>query len=105
MNNSSFFNLYFLIVALCKIVPQLRIGYLSSYIVPLAFVLTVTMMKEAGDDIARRRRDKEQNQELYEVLNRNSSDALSIESKLVPALGLRVGDLVRLHKDVLYLQT
>lgn len=95
-----FFNLYFLMVALSQIVPQLRIGYLSSYIVPLAFVLTVTMMKEAGDDIARRRRDKEQNQELYEVLNRNSSDALSIESKLVPALGLRVGDLVRLHKDV-----
>ncbi|KAF6063295.1 phospholipid-translocating P-type ATPase, flippase family protein [Candida albicans] len=95
-----FFNLYFLIVALSQIVPQLRIGYLSSYIVPLAFVLTVTMMKEAGDDIARRRRDKEQNQELYEVLNRNSSDALSIESKLVPASGLRVGDLVRLHKDV-----
>ena len=95
-----FFQLVLLIVALSQIVPQLRIGYLSSYIVPLAFVLTVTMMKEAGDDIARRRRDKEQNQELYEVLNRNSSDALSIESKLVPALGLRVGDLVRLHKDV-----
>lgn len=34
-----FFNLYFLVVALSQIVPQLRIGYLSSYIVPLAFVL------------------------------------------------------------------
>ncbi|RCK60493.1 putative phospholipid-transporting ATPase NEO1 [Candida viswanathii] len=95
-----FFNLYFLVVALSQIVPQLRIGYLSSYIVPLAFVLTVTMMKEAGDDILRRRRDKEQNHELYEVLNRSSSDSLTVETKLVPAMGLRVGDLVRLHKDV-----
>ncbi|EMG46961.1 NEO1 Probable phospholipid-transporting ATPase NEO1 [Candida maltosa Xu316] len=95
-----FFNLYFLVVALSQIIPQLRIGYLSSYIVPLAFVLTVTMMKEAGDDIQRRRRDKEQNNELYEVLNRSSSDALTTETKLVPASGLRVGDLVRLHKDV-----
>lgn len=95
-----FFNLYFLVVALSQIVPQLRIGYLSSYIVPLAFVLTVTMMKEAGDDIQRRRRDKEQNHELYEVLNRSSADSLTVETKLVPAMGLRVGDLVRLHKDV-----
>lgn len=94
-----FFNLYFLIVALSQIVPQLRIGYLSSYIVPLAFVLTVTMMKEAGDDITRRRRDKEQNFERYEVLNRNSADALTTESKLVASKNLKVGDLIRLHKD------
>ena len=92
-----FFNLYFLIVALSQIIPQLRIGFLSSYIVPLAFVLTVTMMKEAGDDIARRRRDKEQNGELYEVLNQASS--LTEESKYVPSKNLKVGDIVRLHKD------
>ncbi|KAG2735633.1 hypothetical protein G9P44_001847 [Scheffersomyces stipitis] len=94
-----FFNLYFLVVALSQIIPQLRIGYLSSYIVPLGFVLTVTMMKEAGDDIARRRRDREQNNELYEVLNRSSPSALSNEIKLIPSRNLKVGDLVRLHKD------
>lgn len=92
-----FFNLYFLLVALSQIIPALRIGYLSSYIVPLAFVLTVTMMKEAGDDITRRKRDSEQNNERYEVLNRLSSitqDVTTIQSK-----NLKVGDLVRLHKD------
>ncbi|CUM47491.1 uncharacterized protein AC631_04948 [Debaryomyces fabryi] len=94
-----FFNLYFLLVALSQIIPQLRIGYLSSYIVPLAFVLTVTMMKEAGDDIARRRRDKEQNNELYEVLNRSSPLSLTQEAKMVASKNLKVGDLVRLHKD------
>lgn len=90
-----FFNLYFLLVALSQIVPQLRIGYLSSYIVPLAFVLTVTMMKEAGDDISRRRRDIEQNNELYEVLNRNN---LADDIKLIPSKNLKVGDLVRINK-------
>lgn len=92
-----FFNLYFLLVALSQIIPQLRIGYLLSYIVPLAFVLTVTMMKEAGDDIARRKRDMDQNNEQYQVLNRRLP--LTQDVLLVLAKNLKVGDLVRLHKD------
>lgn len=92
-----FFNLYFLLVALSQIVPLLRIGYLLSYIVPLAFVLVVTMLKEAGDDIARRRRDIEQNNELYEVLNRAAP--ITPDVVLVPSKSLKVGDLVRLHKN------
>ncbi|ODQ79957.1 hypothetical protein BABINDRAFT_161621 [Babjeviella inositovora NRRL Y-12698] len=83
-----FFNLYFLVVALSQAIPQLRIGYLSSYIVPLAFVLSVTMFKEALDDIRRRRRDSEQNNEMYEML----------EGSLVPARSLVVGDVVKLPK-------
>lgn len=92
-----FFNLYFLLVALSQIIPQLRIGYLSSYIVPLAFVLMVTMMKEANDDIARRRRDMEQNNEQYEVLNRDTP--ITQDVTMVASKNLKVGDLVRLHKD------
>lgn len=92
-----FFNLYFLLVALSQIVPQLRIGYLLSYVVPLAFVLVVTMAKEAGDDIARRRRDMEQNNEQFEVLNRPSPVTQDVH--MVAAKNLKVGDLVRLHKD------
>ncbi|KAI9149422.1 putative phospholipid-transporting ATPase NEO1 [Paramyrothecium foliicola] len=65
---SFFFNMYFLLVALSQIIPALRIGYLSTYIAPLAFVLCITMGKEAFDDIARRRRDNEANSELYTVL-------------------------------------
>ncbi|PWW77289.1 phospholipid-translocating P-type ATPase [Tuber magnatum] len=66
---SFFFNLYFLLVALSQCIPALRIGYLSSYIVPLVFVLAITLGKEAHDDIARRRRDTEANSEPYEVLS------------------------------------
>ncbi|KAK2594879.1 putative aminophospholipid-translocase [Conoideocrella luteorostrata] len=65
---SFFFNMYFLLVALSQAIPALRIGYLSTYIAPLAFVLFITMGKEAYDDIERRRRDNEANSEEYRVL-------------------------------------
>ncbi len=65
---SFFFNLYFLLVALSQAIPALRIGYLSTYIAPLVFVLAITLGKEAFDDIARRRRDNEANSEGYVVL-------------------------------------
>ncbi|KAK7207726.1 hypothetical protein BZA70DRAFT_233712 [Myxozyma melibiosi] len=85
-----FINLYFLLVALSQIVPALRIGYLSSYVLPLAFVLFVTMSKEALDDIARRRRDAESNKEAYEVLGK---------ADMVRSRDLKVGDLIIINKD------
>ncbi|KAG6007211.1 hypothetical protein E4U21_006230 [Claviceps maximensis] len=65
---SFFFNMYFLLVALSQAIPALRIGYISTYVVPLAFVLVITMGKEAYDDIERRRRDNEANSEEYRIL-------------------------------------
>ncbi|KAL8694532.1 MAG: hypothetical protein Q9218_000863 [Villophora microphyllina] len=65
---SFFFNMYFLLVALSQLIPPLRIGYVSTYVVPLVFVLSITLGKEALDDIARRRRDAEANKEAYTVL-------------------------------------
>lgn len=65
---SFFFNMYFLLVALSQAIPALRIGYLSTYIVPLLFVLAITLGKEAYDDLGRRKRDKEANAEGYVVL-------------------------------------
>jgi phospholipid-translocating ATPase len=74
---SFFFNMYFLLVALSQIIPFLRIGYMSTYIVPLAVVLSITLGKEALDDIARRRRDAEANAEGYTVLAfRNSNSGV-----------------------------
>ncbi|KAK3359765.1 hypothetical protein B0T25DRAFT_109172 [Lasiosphaeria hispida] len=65
---SFFFNMYFLLVALSQAIPALRIGYLTTYVAPLAFVLLITLGKEAYDDIDRRRRDNEANSEEYAVL-------------------------------------
>ncbi|KAH7411954.1 phospholipid-translocating P-type ATPase-like protein [Phaeosphaeria sp. MPI-PUGE-AT-0046c] len=68
-NEFSFFiNLYFLLVALSQLIRPLRLGYVSTYVAPLAFVITITLGKEALDDIARRRRDAEANSEGYTVL-------------------------------------
>ena len=79
---SFFFNMYFLLVALSQIIPPLRIGYLSTYVAPLAFVLTITLGKEALDDIARRRRDNDANKEEYTVLRlRNNSQLSSKRTK------------------------
>lgn len=79
---SFFFNMYFLLVALSQIIPQLRIGYLSTYVAPLAFVLAITLGKEALDDIARRKRDNEANQEAYTVMRlRDVSNQKSNKSR------------------------
>ena len=79
---SFFFNMYFLLVALSQAIPPLRIGYLSTYIAPLAFVLAITLGKEALDDIARRKRDAEANKEEYTVLRlQDISDTSGILGK------------------------
>ncbi len=110
-----FFNLYFLLVALSQFVPALRIGFLATYIVPLAFVLSVTIGKEAFDDYKRYLRDQAANSSLYGVLSALASTAVAhshhaqtLEEgsahqlpplKPTPSAKLRVGDLVFLEKN------
>ncbi|KAJ2797332.1 putative aminophospholipid-translocase, partial [Coemansia helicoidea] len=87
-----FFNLYFLLVALSQLVPQLRIGYLVTYVGPLVFVLLVTMGKELLDDLARRRRDAEANAQRYQRLTPDGP-------QVVASAKLAVGDLVLIEKN------
>jgi phospholipid-translocating ATPase len=98
---SFFFNMYFLLVALSQIIPQLRIGYLSTYIFPLLFVLTITLGKEAMDDIHRRRRDQEANSERYRVLQFGDVDVSgkTVQETSKPSRQLRVGDVLVMTKD------
>jgi phospholipid-translocating ATPase len=118
-NEFSFFlNIYFLLVALSQIIPYLRIGYMSTYIAPLAMVLTITIGKEAIDDIARRRRDAEANAEPYTVIVMNSQTGKAKSTRLrsrtmsQECLGLKgtwdvqkrsrdlkVGDILHLQKN------
>lgn len=51
----------FLLITLSQFVPVLKVGFLFSYVAPLAFVLTLTLLKEAYDDFQRFKRDKEAN--------------------------------------------
>ncbi|KAH9993065.1 protein transporter [Russula vinacea] len=108
-----FFNLYFLLVALSQFIPALRTGFLVTYIAPLAFVLLVTMGKEAYDDYKRNLRDREANSARYLVLASSSSLSPSDDDELrhsllegnlpptrsVPSSSIRVGDLVVLEKN------
>ncbi|PGH00664.1 phospholipid-translocating ATPase [Blastomyces parvus] len=116
---SFFFNIYFLLVALSQIIPILRIGYMSSYIAPLAFVVSISLGKEALDDIARRRRDAEANAEEYTVISFTPSSsrkpvvrntvAVSDQGSVLhgnkifeitkKSRDLKVGDILKLGKD------
>jgi phospholipid-translocating ATPase len=121
-----FFNLYFLLVALSQFIPALKIGFIATYIAPLAFVLAVTMGKEAYDDYKRHLRDVEANSAKYLILEPSSlSNSLNNTSdqsfppthwsshdptsllptnalpptRAIPSSKIRVGDLLVLEKN------
>jgi len=60
---SDFQNFFYLAVALSQLFPLLRIGPIFTYIVPLMFVILMSMLREAIDELHRwyldRRRDQE----------------------------------------------
>lgn len=87
-----FFNLYFLVVALTQLIPVLQVGFLFTYVAPLVFVLSLTMMKEGYDDWCRYRRDKEANSQIYERMTINGVEK-------IPSSSIRVGDLLYLHAN------
>ena len=92
-------------MALSQIIPYLRIGYTSTYIVPLAVVLSISIGKEAFDDIARRRRDAEANAEPFTVLSMATSPSQGRGSDAEPlemqkkSRDIKVGDVLKLEKN------
>lgn len=92
-----FYNLFFLLVALSQFLPPLRVGFFWTYFGPLLFVLTVSVSKEAVDDLARWKRDRRINLDPYLALVRDSVDQavpVSIASR-----DIRVGDVLILHAN------
>ena len=61
-----FYNLFFLLISASQFIPALKVGFLFTYIAPLAFVLAVTIAKEAFDDWQRMLKDRELNNKRYE---------------------------------------
>lgn len=61
-----FYNFFFLLISVSQFVPALKVGFLFTYVAPLVFVLLITMLKEAFDDISRMRKDTEINNKRYE---------------------------------------
>ncbi|VDK37985.1 unnamed protein product [Taenia asiatica] len=89
---SVFLNLIFLIMACSQFIEPLRVGYLYTYWAPLGFVVAVTMIREAVDDIRRWLRDREVNNALYTKVIRKGQVTL-------PSAKIQVGDIILLHKN------
>ena len=70
------------------------IGFLFTYIAPLAFVLLVTMMKEAVDDFRRYQRDKDLNNTMYEVIREQDFNMQPIRSA-----DMKVGQIVKVKQN------
>ena len=54
-----------MLISLSQVIPALRVGFLISFVLPLVFVLGVTLIKEFMDDLARYNKDWEINTMLY----------------------------------------
>lgn len=97
--------MFFLLIAVSQFFPFLKVGLLITYVAPLVFVLIVTMIKEAYDDIQRYRRDKELNLKKYERIS-NKGILKNIHAK-----DIKVGDILkiktneRIPADMLLLMT
>ena len=92
-------------IALSQFYTPFKVGFMFTYIGPLAFVLLLTMSKELYDDIKRYKRDNEANSKKYKVFDKNWN------SKEKRSRDLNVGDVIeikaeeRIPADVLLLYT
>lgn len=50
--------MFFLVIALSQFVDMLKVGFLFTYVAPLILVLGFTLLKEAYDDLNRKKRDR-----------------------------------------------
>ena len=83
--------MFFLVMAVSQFIPSLQIGYLYTYWLPLGFVLTVTTVREAIDDIRRYQRDREVNSSRYAKLTARGKVS-------VTSAELKLGDIVFVDK-------
>jgi phospholipid-translocating ATPase len=86
-----FFNIFFLLTAVSQFIPALRVGFIFIYFGPLAFVVSLSLVKDGIDDIQRYRRDTKANAEQYQKLMPDG------ETTLIQSKDICVGDLIVLH--------
>lgn len=87
-----FLNLYTLLMACSQFIPELLIGYFYTYWAPLSFVLAVSVIREAVDDLLRYNRDKAVNSQLYQKLTASGPT-------VIPSSKIQVSDLIMVEKD------
>ena len=93
-----FGNFFYLLLTISQFFPELTVGFLFTYIAPLAFVVAVSMAKELYDDINRIIQDKKTNSTEISVIVPNA-DKSKIEYQNKAASELQIGDIIELKKD------
>ena len=94
-----FGNFFYLLLSISQFFDQLVVGFLFTYISPLAFVVSFSMLKELYDDINRRIQDKKINSTLITILKKNEINN-TLEKISKPASGLLVGDILEIKKNM-----
>ena len=84
-------NIYFLVIAIIQCIPVISPLGAATAVVPLVFVLAVSLIREAIEDCSRASLDKEQNSEMIEVYR---NGWVSIRSG-----DLLMGEVVEVKKD------
>jgi phospholipid-translocating ATPase len=104
-NQFKFFsNLFFLLIAVSQMFPPLRVGFLFTYVAPLAMVLFVTILKEAVDDYKRYKRDTEANSQKFKKITREGYvDIMASEIKIGDIIQISANE--RIPADMILLHT
>ena len=84
-------NIYFLAILIVTFLPWSPVGYIFQ-LLPLVFVILVSMVKAAIEDIMKGREDKKRNQQPVNVYRERSWQQIK-------SADLRVGDVVKITDD------
>ena len=86
-------NVYFVIIAVLQSIPQISVtGGIPNILLPLLFVLTVSLIKDVLEDFKRKKSDREEN---YKMTTRWQNEAW----EPVRWHEVHVGDVVQVQKD------
>lgn len=86
--------MFFLLICISQFFDALRVGFLISYLAPLIFVLSITMIKEAYEDWNRGLRDKLLNEKTYKRLDCHSGIIRDVKAQ-----DMRVGDIIQVNAE------
>lgn len=89
----NFFNLFYLLLSLSQSIPALRVGFMITYLAPLMLTVSLSLLKEAADELKRFMRDYAINHEQFTKVI-SGGDTVSVD-----ASSIRVGDLLVLRRN------
>jgi len=76
-------------ITVSQFYAPLKVGFTFTYVAPLAFILMVSLGKEAYDDCKRRETDKKDNTSMYRKLMDDTG-----RTEEIMAQEMQVGDII-----------